>query len=286
MNEDIQEVIRQYDALGDGEFTRFEREGVRGKLTYQTELAELVEHTAPGETVLDAGGGAGKFAIPLAERGRNVSLLDISGEQCRIAAEKVTSSGPDSRLDVTRGDIRSTGFESTTFDSIICVGGALSHVLGDVEQALAEFARVAKDGATLVVSVMNRSMSHKDLPHALQAEEGELPERLVELARKKRQQRDEYEDTIGPFYKYSTEEMRSTLERHGFEVTRTMAIDRHPIFLEPLLETAWDDAEVRQALASYERTVSALPWFQDTGNMTLLVSRLERRPFIPTTSRA
>lgn len=277
VDDDVREVIRQYDALGDGEFTRFDREGARGKLTYQTELAELVECTAPGETVLDAGGGAGKFAVPLAEREREVYLLDISGEQCRIAAERVASNGLGSRLDVTRGDVRSLGFEPATFDSIICVGGALSHVLGDVEQALGEFARVAKDGATLVVSVMNRSMSHKDLPHALQAEGGPgLSERLSELARKKRQQRDEYEDTIGPFYKYSTDEIRSTLERHGFEVTRTMAVDRHPIFLEPLLESAWDDAKVRQALVSYERTVSALPWFQDTGNMTLLVSELVR----------
>lgn len=277
MNESIRDVIQQYDALGDGEFDRFDREGVRGKLTFQTELAELIEHTEAGEAVLDAGGGAGKFAIPLANRGREVSLLDISGEQCRIAAEKLSSEECELRLNVTRGDIRSTGFDSGTFDSILCIGGALSHVLGDADQALEEFVRVGTNDATLVVSVMNRSMSHKDLPHALQADDGPaLPERLESLARKKIQRRDEYEDTIGPFYKYTTDEMRSKLDRHGFEVTRTMAIDRHSIFVEPLLKSVWDDEEVRQALVSYEQTVSALPWFQDTGNMTLFVAESTR----------
>lgn len=275
MNDSVREVVRQYDALGEGEFTRFDREGVRGKLIYETELAELAEHTAAGETVLDAGGGAGKFAVPLAARGREVHLMDISSKQCHLAAENAASEDLTSQLSVTRGDIRSTGFASNTFDAILCIGGALSHALGDAERALEEFARVGKRRATLVVSVMNRSMSHKDLPHALQTDDGpDLPTRLEELARRRQQQRDEYEDTIGPFYKYSTEEIRSTLESHGFEVIRTRAVDRHPIFLEPLLEAAWDDPEVREALVSYERTVSALPWFHDTGNMTFLVAEL------------
>jgi ubiquinone/menaquinone biosynthesis C-methylase UbiE len=273
---EIAEVMQQYDELDDGEFTRFDREGARGQLVYETELRELLERTEPEDRVLDAGGGAGKFAVPLAEQGRQVDLVDLSKRQCQLAAERANEQDLAARLTVTRGDIRSLSYDTNIFDTVVCLGGALSHVLGDIEESVGEFARVARPGATAVTSVMNRSMSHKDLPHALDRNDDRLPDALSQLAEKKRRRQDEYDDTIGPFFKYTSEEMRSILERHGFDVITSRALDRHPIFIEPYLSSSWDDDIVMEAIVEYEREVSSLPWFRDTGNMSLHVSRLGR----------
>ncbi len=274
MKDEIKEVVERYDELGEGEFNRFDREGTRGKLTYQVELKELLSVTEPGDVVLDVGGGGGKFALPLAKSGRVVYLVDISRGQCQVAKRRACKQGLEERLSVIRGDLRSLPLASDSVSVVICLGGALSHILNDVEEGISELSRVSQSGAVAVTSVMNRSMSHKDLPHLLDQVEEDLETRLSTLATKKQQQYDKYENTIGPFYKYSCDEITNLLEKYDFVSQRTRSIDRHSIFLEPLLSEAWKDNEVREAIIEYEFSISELPWFQDTGNMCLHVSKV------------
>lgn len=272
---DLSEIVEKYDDLGGEEYDRFEREGTRGKLAYRVELEIFTDHTSPGDRVLDAGGGSGKFAIPLAEADRDVHLVDISPEQCRAAADNAAERGVD--VDVTNGDVRRLeGVDSDAYDAVICVGGALSHVRDDVGMALEAFQRVLKPGGTLVTSVMSRNVNINTFYHTLCNAE-DLPSALESLADERASKDGSYHE-IGEFRKYSSDEIAALLGEHGFEVQNCRAIDRHSNPFEFPLAEAWENEADREALVEYELAVSDLPWRRDEGNMVLQVSTLGRDP--------
>jgi len=77
-----------YDDIGEEEWERSEDlfvHSVEHKNTYPY----LEQHLPDDGHILDAGGAAGRYAVWLAERGYEVTLIDISGEQLRIAREKL-----------------------------------------------------------------------------------------------------------------------------------------------------------------------------------------------------
>ncbi len=58
-----------------------------GAETLEPLLAELA-HLSPGSQVLDIGGGTGNYAVAMAGRGYDVSVLDRSTEMLAVAAGK------------------------------------------------------------------------------------------------------------------------------------------------------------------------------------------------------
>jgi ubiquinone/menaquinone biosynthesis C-methylase UbiE len=270
---DLSEVVVKYDDLGDDEFDRFDRLGTCGKLVYRVELEIFLDATGPGDRVLDAGGGSGKFAIPLAEEGRDVDLVDISPEQCRAAADNAAERGVD--IDVTNGDVRRLdGIEDDAYDAVLCIGGALSHVRDDIDLALEALGRVLKPGGTLVTSVMCRNANINTFYHTL-CNDDDLPSALESLADDRIARHGSYHE-IGEFYKYSSDEIVALLEEHGFDVESCRAIDRHSNLFEFPLAEAWEDERNRDALVEYELAVSELPWLRDDGNMILQTSTFQR----------
>lgn len=146
-----------YDEYGRDEWTRLE-ESVDGRLEFDRTVATLDETLPEGGSVLDAGGGAGRYSIWLAERGHEVTLLDLSREQVRLAREQVERHGVAENVTLSQGTITDLGFDANAFDATCCLGGALSHVLdaGDRRRAAAELRRVTAPDAPVFVSVMGR----------------------------------------------------------------------------------------------------------------------------------
>jgi S-adenosylmethionine-dependent methyltransferase len=69
-----------------------------GQLRQELTLLYLAGHlhTLPGHlNVLDAGGGTGGYALPLAQQGHRVCLLDGAAQMLAIAREKAERLGPD-----------------------------------------------------------------------------------------------------------------------------------------------------------------------------------------------
>src|SRR2546422_123181 len=58
----------------------------------------LLRLPAPPATILDAGGGTGAFAIPLAERGYDVTVLDPSADWLAVAERNAALAGASLRL--------------------------------------------------------------------------------------------------------------------------------------------------------------------------------------------
>jgi 2-polyprenyl-3-methyl-5-hydroxy-6-metoxy-1,4-benzoquinol methylase len=78
------------------------RTSAHGRLRLQLVMARLMATLPPPPArILDAGGGTGAFAVPLARLGYDVTVLDSSAEWLEVARRSVAGSAePERRLRV------------------------------------------------------------------------------------------------------------------------------------------------------------------------------------------
>ena len=146
-----------YDDLRADEWERLDSSFVP-RLEWEGTVERLRRNLPPGGRVLDVGGGAGRYAVWLAERGHEVVLVDPSDGQREVAREKVEAHDVADRVTVREGDVRDLAFADGAFDATLCLGGPLSHVLAAAERetAVRELRRVTTLGGPVFVSVMGR----------------------------------------------------------------------------------------------------------------------------------
>ncbi|KAA9399227.1 class I SAM-dependent methyltransferase [Haloarcula sp. CBA1130] len=146
-----------YDENSQSEWDRLTAT-LHGQLEWTGTVAQLESNLPDTGHVLDVGGGAGRYAVWLAEQGYDVTLIDPSTGQRAIAQEKIAEHGHERRVTVGAGDVRDLGFDRDAFDATLCLGGPLSHVLDAGERAAAvrELRRVTKAGGPVFASVMGR----------------------------------------------------------------------------------------------------------------------------------
>ena len=137
-----------FDEYGEQEWTRFER-GVTPAPSIAIHTQILEGYVRPGDKVLDAGCGPGRFTLELLRLGSHVTALDISPGQLELLRARV----PD--IEAVVGDVTDLSrFPDDAFDVTVCFGGPLSYVVDRAERAIAELARVTRPGGHLLVSVM------------------------------------------------------------------------------------------------------------------------------------
>lgn len=144
-----------YDEYGADEWQRLAT-GIDGQLEFEETVRKLDTHLPDSGKILDAGGGAGRYAIWLAERGYDVTIVDISQRQVEIARERAAASDVASKVTAIQGSITDLGFPTATFDATCCLGGPLSHVLAadDRVRAVEELRRVTVPDSPIFISVM------------------------------------------------------------------------------------------------------------------------------------
>jgi SAM-dependent methyltransferase len=159
---DPEHVARFYDAYGEREWQRFDRSPA-ARVSLEIHRRLLGDFVKPGDRVLDAGAGPGRFTIELARLGAAVAVGDISPEQIRLNAEKVTEAGLEGAIEAREVlDITDLSrFTDESFDAVVCYGGPLSYVWEQADLAARELARVAKCGGHLLVSVMSNLGAHR-----------------------------------------------------------------------------------------------------------------------------
>jgi SAM-dependent methyltransferase len=159
----LESVQAGYDADPEAEWKR-----LAGRVQNRIEhlvTTRVIEEALPlpsGKVrVLDAGGGPGRYTIALAEAGYRVTLLDLSPRHIELANQRINGLEPAARQRVEgafAGSFTDLGiFDEDEFDAVLCLGGAISHVLDASARrtALDEFARVAVPGAPIIVSAGN-----------------------------------------------------------------------------------------------------------------------------------
>ena len=147
-------IKNYYNVYGEKEWLRLEK-SLHGIVEYENTLHILSRHLPPSGHILDAAGGPGRYSIELARMGYRVTLVDLSDEQLKLAEKKIAEAGVnlDSIQCMDICDLRV--FPDNSFDSVLCLGGALSYVREKAGTAISELMRVAKTGAPVIVSVMS-----------------------------------------------------------------------------------------------------------------------------------
>ena len=145
---DPSRTAEYFDEYGEQEWQRFET-GRTPSMSLTTHIRMLEGYVRPGDRVLDAGAGPGRFTLEMLRLGAHVTALDISPGQLELLRARV----PD--VDAQLGDITDLSrFPDDTFDVTVCFGGPLSYVLDRADLAVSELARVTKPGGHVLVSVM------------------------------------------------------------------------------------------------------------------------------------
>lgn len=151
-------VKNYYGSQAAKEWRRLVRDPYHG-LEFLTTMTYIQKVLPPKGRVLDAGGGPGRYAIELARLGYDVTLLDFTPEMLKKAKTQLKRLQLKGQVSFLEGSIGNmSNFEDNFFDSVLCLGGALSHVTLSKERAEAvhELIRAAKAGAPICVSVIGR----------------------------------------------------------------------------------------------------------------------------------
>jgi SAM-dependent methyltransferase len=119
---------------------------------------ELLERflPAPGATVFDVGGAAGRYAIPLAAAGYRVHLIDPMPHHVAQAAEAAREAGV-ALAGCSVGDARSLAAADAGADAVLLLG-PLYHLTSrdDRVKALSEARRVTRPGGVVVAAGLSR----------------------------------------------------------------------------------------------------------------------------------
>lgn len=153
---DAAHVAAFFDAYGAKEWDRHDATPA-AKVSMAVHTALLADVVRPGDLVLDAGAGPGRFTIELARLGARVHVGDLSPGQLQANRQRVDAAGWGDAV-VAREvlDICNLShLDDDAFDAVVCFGGPLSYVRECAPEALAELVRVTRSDGHVVVSVMS-----------------------------------------------------------------------------------------------------------------------------------
>lgn len=105
--------------------------------------------------ILDVGGGKGRFALPLLEKGYNVTINEIDPN----LVEPLQKQYPE--IKVIIGDFNVLNFEEK-YDLIICFG-TIKYMDNDIEEILKNFEKLLKPKGKLIFEMINPTSFRKKL---------------------------------------------------------------------------------------------------------------------------
>jgi ubiquinone/menaquinone biosynthesis C-methylase UbiE len=166
--------------------------------------------------VLDAGGGTGRWTIPLAEMGYEVTLTDISQGMLHIARTKIEAAGLAEQVTILVQDIRHMrDLADGHFDLVLAEGDPVSYC-EEPAAAIQELARVAKVGAHVIVSVDSRIAA----VYHLNQLDFDGAENLLRGGQM--QWRDQNPDYAFPIHAFTIPELGGLFEANGLRVVRVL----------------------------------------------------------------
>jgi ubiquinone/menaquinone biosynthesis C-methylase UbiE len=206
--EDAKIVKKRYDEHSKT-FEDYERT-FEGRLYKELEWERLLKTYLPedrGARILDAGGGTGRMALPLARLGYRVTLCDLSPGMLAVAKEKLHREGVLDRVEIKEADLASLPFPDETFELVVCLHGAFRTI-----HTAKELTRVMKGGGKIIVDALSRY-------EAARRELRRDPERALKLLRS---EANYAYDTHGDWMRvFSPEELRELFEENGIKVIGT-----------------------------------------------------------------
>lgn len=154
MQEDQRRAVRDFYRKFAEDYDRLAAASLY-KRVYDEITWKLTEPYLPSSgLVLDAGGGTGRWAIPIAKMGLKVVVYDISNEMLQVAKKKVKKEGLRHTVYMLQGDVGDICFLDHAFDFVLAEGDPISYS-DDPGKAVRELARVLKPGGYISAGVDN-----------------------------------------------------------------------------------------------------------------------------------
>jgi S-adenosylmethionine-dependent methyltransferase len=149
-----------------------------GKLKYKLVQNNLAKHLRPGSLhILDAGGGNGLDALPLAAQGHFVEIVDYSQEMLADVQNQAAHFDVQKQVMTHLADVRNLSglFPKASFDLILCHN--VLQYMDDVPELFMVFSELLKPGGMISVVSINRY----SVPYQAAFFEHNLTEALAQL---------------------------------------------------------------------------------------------------------
>jgi ubiquinone/menaquinone biosynthesis C-methylase UbiE len=191
--------------------------------------------------ILDAGGGNGRWTIPMAKKGCKVVLVDISEGMLNVARQRVAAEGLLDTVEIRKGDVRKLDYPNETFDLVFS-----DHTLflfDKPDEVVRELARVLKHNARIILSAQNRLV--QTLAH-LPDDPTPNPEILQKAYNVLHRQEHSMLSQEPPIkiHTITPEEFRNLLERNGLDIERIVCkLATMPLRLCPQFMMKTDNPE-------------------------------------------
>lgn len=120
-------------------------------------LREEIDRREPGLVVVDVGGGTGGFAVPLAEAGHLVTVVDASPDALAALTRRAAEAGVADRVAAVQGDGDRLAdlVPQGRADLVLC--HSLLEVVDDPAEVVAALAATLRPGGALSLVVANRA---------------------------------------------------------------------------------------------------------------------------------
>ena len=166
-------IIRDYyDTNVQSEWTR-----IANRPEFLLTCRMLDRYIKPTDTILDIGGGPGRYSLYLAQKGCSVTLLDLSVENTKFAAEQAAQQGVS--LQTITGDARQADKLTQNLYDHILLMGPMYHLLEEYDRtnAINTALNLLKPNGIIYVSFISLFAGiiyyMKDLPDFSQDNDGE-----------------------------------------------------------------------------------------------------------------
>lgn len=106
-----------------------------------------------GQSCLEIGSATGVFSFEFVKFGIDLTSIDLSRENIKIAKEKNMERG--ARIDFRIGDVENSEFEDGVFDGVLSFS-TLRYVPG-IKKALSEIKRIIKPGGYIILDFPNKN---------------------------------------------------------------------------------------------------------------------------------
>ncbi|MCE5258775.1 MAG: methyltransferase domain-containing protein [Chloroflexi bacterium] len=152
--DDISDIRKLYDADPQHEATRLDEHQLEFDITWR-----WLQRTLPGEgRLLELGASTGRYTLPLAQQGYQVTALDLSSEALKLACAEAERAGLGKRITWLTGDARDLStLRGQAFDAAL-VMGPLYHLIFEPDRLLVlrQVYELLKPGAPIISAFICR----------------------------------------------------------------------------------------------------------------------------------
>lgn len=221
--------------------------------------AELAGHDGHKLNVVDVGGGTGGFAVPLAESGHTVTVVDPSPDALAALLRRAAEAGVADRVHALQGDADSLAALVSPGEADLVLCHAVLEVADDPESVAAALARVLRPGGAASVLVANRSAAV--LGRAI-AGQFHLAEQMLTAGA------DRVAGRGSLLRRFDAAEATGLLTRAGLTVEQVHGVR----VVADLVPGVLSDADP-EGLAAFELSASGLPPYRDIATQLHLLAR-------------